>query len=64
VRSAVILVAALVLAGCGGDGGERSGSATSAPGGGVQELENVLDLRSAFEADAGKTRAILLLSPT
>jgi hypothetical protein len=30
----------------------------------VQELDNVLALRSDFEADAGKTRVILLLSPT
>ena len=30
----------------------------------VKELANVLQLRSDFEADAGKTRAIVLLSPT
>ena len=28
------------------------------------ELANVLQLRSDFEADAGKTRVILLFSPT
>jgi hypothetical protein len=30
----------------------------------VKELANILDLRSDFEADAGKTRVILLFSPT
>ena len=36
----------------------------AAPADGVQELANVLDLRADFEADAGKTRLLLLFSPT
>ena len=61
-----LLLAALVLAGCGGN--ETTAPETTAPEttdtGDVQELANVLDLRSAFEADAGKARVIVLLSPT
>ena len=55
-----LLLAALALAACGGDGEQAAAPAT----GGVQSLDNVLALRSAFEADAGKTRVLLLFSPT
>ena len=58
---AVLLLAALVLAGCGGD---ETAAPETAPADGVQELANVLDLRAAFEADAGKPRVLFLLSPT
>ncbi len=51
----------LALAGCGGGG---SSEKAVAPGDDVQELANVLDLRADFEADAGKTRLLLLFSPT
>jgi hypothetical protein len=56
VRRAALLLAAIVVAGCGG------GETTST--GGVEELDNVLALRSDFEADAGKTRLLVLFSPT
>jgi ABC-type glycerol-3-phosphate transport system substrate-binding protein len=58
---ALLLLAALALAGCGGDG---TAAPEAAPGSGVEELANVLDLRAAFEADAGKTRLLVLFSPT
>ena len=62
MRRAALLLLALVLAGCGGDeaAAPEAGSTESS----VEELANVLQLRSDFEADAGKTRAIVLLSPT
>ena len=61
MRRAVLVLLLLALAGCGGgDDGEQS----AAPADGVRELENVLALRSDFEADAGKTRLLLLFSPT
>ena len=61
LRTAFLVLAVLALAACGGD--ERAAPETSA-GGGVQELANILDLRAAFEADAGKPRLLVLLSPT
>jgi ABC-type glycerol-3-phosphate transport system substrate-binding protein len=67
VRKALLLLLVLGLAACGGGDGETAGTtptATVTPAAGVEELDNVLALRSDFEADAGKTRVILLLSPT
>ena len=58
MRRAVLVLLVLALGGCGGD------KEAAAPADGVEELANVLDLRSDFEADAGKTRVIVLLSPT
>ena len=63
-RRALLLAAALTLAGCGGDKTAPASEPTAATEDGVKELTNVLDLRSDFEADAGSTRVILLLSPT
>jgi len=60
-RAALLLLALLALAGCGGD---ETAAPEAAPPDGVKELGNVLDLRADFEADAGKTRVILLFSPT
>jgi hypothetical protein len=62
VRRALLLLAVLTLAACGGDDEDAAPKTSSADG--VKELANVLDLRSDFEADAGKTRVLLLLSPT
>ncbi len=59
---ALLLLAAVALAGCGGD--QQAADTAAAPSGGVKELGNVLDLRADFEADAGKPRVIVLLSPT
>ena len=61
-RLALLLLASVVLAGCGGDEETAAPEATAADG--VEELANVLELRADFEADAGKTRVIVLLSPT
>ena len=65
-RAALLLLALLALAACGGDEETtpESGSPTVSAAGDVEELANVLDLRSDFEADAGKTRVIVLFSPT
>ena len=60
-RSALLLLAALALAGCGSD---DAAGPEAAPAGSVKELANVLDLRADFEADAGKPRLLLLFSPT
>jgi ABC-type glycerol-3-phosphate transport system substrate-binding protein len=57
----LLLLAALALAGCGGD---KTTTSETAGTGEVRELANVLDLRAAFEADAGKPRVVLLFSPT
>ena len=63
-RTAALVVAALALAGCGGSGESAAEGTTTSAEGGVRELANILDLRSDFETDAGKTRVILLFSPT
>jgi ABC-type glycerol-3-phosphate transport system substrate-binding protein len=60
-RAALLLLTLLALAGCGAD---ETAAPVAAPADGVKELVNVLDLRSDFEADAGKTRVIILFSPT
>ena len=56
-----LLVLVLALAACGG-----STTKDTAPAGGdpVTDVRNVLDVRSAFEADAGKARLLVLLAPT
>ena len=61
-RGALLAALVVALAGCGDEdgGGDYAAPAES----GIVELGNVLDLRAAFEADAGKTRLLVLLSPT
>ena len=61
-RLALLLAALFLLAGCGGDDEAAAPEAASTDG--IEDLMNVLELRSDFEADAGKTRVIVLLSPT
>ena len=62
-RAGLLLLVALALAGCGG-GDDASAPATTAAAGGVQDLDNVLQIRSDFEAGKGKTRLLVLFSPT
>jgi ABC-type glycerol-3-phosphate transport system substrate-binding protein len=63
VRRALLFLLALVL-GLAGCGGGDDGQSAAAPADGVRDLANVLELRSDFEADMGKTRLLVLLSPT
>ena len=56
-RRCTTLVLAALLAACGG----RQPHAKAAP---LHELKGVADLAAAFNADAGKPRVVLLLSPT
>jgi hypothetical protein len=64
-RLALLGLAALALAGCGGEDASMSpATTTGAREGGIVELENVLGLAADFRADDGKTRVLLLFSPT
>jgi ABC-type glycerol-3-phosphate transport system substrate-binding protein len=60
LRALAALALVLALAGCGG--GDEPAAAPAAPE--VTDVRNVLDLRAAFEADAGRTRLLVLVSPT
>ena len=65
IRRVLPLVAVVALTACGGGSVEREDPPLQAPAReSVAELANVLQLRSDFEQDAGKTRVLLLLSPT
>ncbi len=58
------LLAVAAVAACGGESAEMEPGLQGAPRASVTDLDNVLALRSDFEADAGKARVIVLLSPT
>ena len=70
LRTGLLLLVLLVFAGCGGGSADEAAAppqaepGDAAPATGVEELANVLQLRADFEADAGKTRVLFLLSPT
>lgn len=55
----VLAVAALVAAGCGGSSVESAPASAE-----VAELRSVDQVGTAFDADRGKPRLVLLLSPT
>ena len=57
----LLLLLAIALAGCGGSDAPDEAVPQSD---GIRDLDNVLALRSDFEADKGSTRLVVLLSPT
>jgi len=58
IRGVVAVLAVTALASCGGGGNDPSSPDA------VAELTSVDQLASAFAADAGKPRLVLLFSPT
>jgi uncharacterized lipoprotein len=63
MRASLVVAAlsALLLAGC--SGSDRATTSASEPGK-VTELKSLDTLKAAFDADNGKPRLLLLLSPT
>ncbi len=61
VAFGALLALVLALAACGGSATKDAAPAGDDP---VTDVRNVLDVRSAFEADAGKARLLVLLAPT
>jgi hypothetical protein len=64
VRPALIVLAGVVvfvLSGCGGSGDAQPAEATQRP---LNDLISVDALKEDFNADSGRTRLLLILSPT
>ena len=64
VRPALTVLAGvvvLVLSGCGGSGDAQPAEATQRP---LKDLVTVDALKQDFNADSGRTRLLLILSPT
>jgi hypothetical protein len=64
VRPALTVLAGvvvLVLSGCGGSGDAQHAEATQRP---LKDLVSTDALKEDFNADAGRTRLLLILSPT
>jgi hypothetical protein len=65
VRPALTVLAGIVLAiaGCGGSGSTSPSAAQSARPA-VQDLQSIAPIKDAFNADAGRSRLVLIFSPT
>jgi hypothetical protein len=63
MRRALLALVVVALAACGG-GGEQEASSPAPAAGSLRDIAGVLDLRAAFNADSGRPRLVLLLSPT
>jgi hypothetical protein len=63
VRLLALALVGTLLCACGGGGGENA-APEPAQRDGVTDLANILRLRADFEASAGRTRVLLLFSPT
>ena len=62
---AVLLLAVSVLAGCQQVGGLLTRTGAPAPGTRpLEDIQSVGDLQTRFQADVGKPRLVLLVSPT
>lgn len=65
MRPALTVLAGIVVlavVGCGGsDGAQPAAQAQASP---VRDLQSLDPLKDAFEADAGRPRLLLILSPT
>ena len=61
---ALVLAVAALAVGCAGGSSTASPEAEATAQPEVRDIDNVLTLRAAFNADRGKPRLLLLLSPT
>ena len=63
LRLLALALVGMLLSACGGASGETAAT-EPARRDGVTDLASILKLRADFEASAGRTRVLLLLSPT
>lgn len=63
-RKLALLLAALLLAGCGGSEHDDRAAELTVPGPGLTDLTSVDQFKQRFNADQGVPRLVVLVAPT
>ena len=61
MRAALVLLATLLLAACGGSDGDRAARDGAVP---PRDVRSIADFQRLFDDDRGSARLVVLLSPT